>query len=730
MSAPNPTPDSGQALAFLHAVFDENVTRHLVAISEDGKLVVVRSFKSTNPIAICAWIDERQGKFNLYYSVNELKPGVVNRKATKDDISRAFYIHVDVDDAGALDRIRKFLPEPTVVVFSGGGYQAFWKLREPSTDLARVERINQQIARALGGDKCHNIDRIMRLPGTINVPNAKKRKAGRVPTLARVIEAETDWSRLYSLDDFDDPTPAAPAARVAATSGAIGPIDLDQLLPIAVSDALRALIERGDDPDRPAGTAEARFPSRSEAVWNVARELARAGCTIEQIAGVLLNPAYGISESILERRKPIDYALRQGRRANEALGSDWPDTTRGGKPRPTLRNTILAMRRMGLRFAYDQFRYRKTVRGVQIQEYQGDLSDDACAVLRHGIIEEYGFDPGKENSREAAQTLSVENPFHPIREYLDGLAWDRAPRIDLWMTTYMGAAASPLTNAIGRIALIAAVRRIRQPGTKFDNILVLESDQGTGKSTMIKIMAGAENFSDQDILTLDPKAQMEALEGVWLYEICELEGLSRADTAKVKAFASRAVDQGRPAYARFKEARPRQAILIGTTNDDKYLRDTTGNRRFWPVKVEKVSLDALIRDRDQLWAEAAYCEAKGESIVLAEDLWPLAQVEQELRLEDDPWLDALSNLDLNEGNVVGEFVRVSTADLLRLQLEIPQERQQQYQTKRLAAVMRKLGWQGPMLLKSSGGETFRGYQRPLKDENGNPARGFTIKPGY
>jgi integrase len=237
-----------------------------------------------------------------------LKPGVANRKATKADVSRALHIHVDVDDAGGLDRIRKSLPKPTAVVFSGGGYQAFWKLREPSTALTRVERVNLEIARGLGGDNCHNIDRIMRLPGTINVPNAKKRNAGRVPTLAYVIEAETDWPRLYTLDDFDDPTPGAPAQLAPTASGAIGPMGFEQLLPIVVSDALRTLIELGDDVDRLMGTAQARFPSRSEAVWSVACELAHAGCAVEQIAGVLLNPAYGISASILEKRKPITFS--------------------------------------------------------------------------------------------------------------------------------------------------------------------------------------------------------------------------------------------------------------------------------------------------------------------------------------------------------------------------------------------------------------------------------------
>jgi predicted P-loop ATPase len=192
-----------------------------------------------------------------------------------------------------------------------------------------------------------------------------------------------------------------------------------------------------------------------------------------------------------------------------------------------MRNAMLAMQRLELRFAHDLFRCRKTIEGVQIQEYQGNLSDDACSALRHMVIERFGFDPGKEPTRDAAETLAIENVFHPIRNYLDGLKWDGAARLDRWMTTYLGADDTPLNAAVGRIVLVAAVRRARQPGVKFDTILVLEGEQGAGKSRAINILAGSENFSDQNILTLDPKAQMELLEGVWIYELCELEGLSR-----------------------------------------------------------------------------------------------------------------------------------------------------------------------------------------------------------
>ena len=243
-------------------------------------------------------------------------------------------------------------------------------------------------------------------------------------------------------------------------------------------------------------------------------------------------------------------------------------------------------------------------------------------------------------------------------------------------------------------------------------MIVLEGGQGGGKSTAIRILAGEANFSDQEILSLDPKSQMEALEGVWLYEIAELEGLTRSDSTKVKAFLSRAVDQGRPAYARFKERRPSQSVFIGTTNDDKYLRDMTGNRRFWPVKVGTIDLEALVRDRDQLWAEAAYWEAKGESLVLPQELWPLAQKEQDARLEDDPWMDALVKITSANCDRVESFLRISSKVLLSDFLSTPTERQQQNHLKRLAGLMRKLGWEGPRPLRMADGSIERGYQRP------------------
>jgi predicted P-loop ATPase len=372
------------------------------------------------------------------------------------------------------------------------------------------------------------------------------------------------------------------------------------------------------------------------------------------------------------------------------------------------------MQRLELEFSSDEFRHRKFVQGQVLQEYQGELTDDRCSALRNLVLKRFGFDPGRDHTRDALNMLCLENPHHPIRDYLDKIKWDGTSRLSELLPRYFGAENTPLNAAIGRIMLIAAVRRVRKPGCKFDTIAVLEGMQGTGKSTALSILAGVENFSDNDLLARDPKAQMEALEGIWIYEICELEGLSRADTGRVKAFASRQTDRARPAYGRFREDRQRQCIFVGTTNEDKYLRDLTGNRRWWPVKTGAIDLDALTADRDQLWAEAAHWEAKGEYIVLAESLWADAAREQEARLEDDPWTETLATVE-TYGIVVtfDHYKRVKTKDLFGTVLNIPPGQQKQFQAKQLAGLMRKLGWEGPRLLRF-GGDSLRGYQKPIE----------------
>ncbi|WP_050996891.1 virulence-associated E family protein [Sinorhizobium fredii] len=699
-----PDGDTDEAVEFLERMYPDK-PRHLVAIPMKGHLEA-RTFLAHEDDEMRAWIDARQGEANLYFHVNLLRSGVANKKASKDHVSTAVFVHVDIDDPNAEERVFSFMPAPTVIVSSGGGFHCYWALKEPTDDLVRVEATNIAVAKALGGDNCYNIDRIMRLPGTVNIPNAKKQAHGRKPTLARIMKV--DWPLAYSLDDLpqgEGPEPAGPKGAVAQDPPIV-PVNLDEL-PLSVSSFTRTMIEVGDDPEDPRDGAAPRFRSRSEAVFRVACDLARAGCSEEVIAGVLINPAFGIARSILEKRKSVQYALRQARSGIAAVSNGWPDRDRQSHPRPTMRNTVIALRRLGFTFSHDLFRHRKVVNGSLLNEHAGEISDDACALLRAFVIEAFNFDPKPENVRDAVTQLCLEHTFHPIRQMLDSLTWDSTHRVDSWLIAYMGAEDTPLNRAIGRIMLVAAVRRVREPGVKFDTIVILEGKQGTGKSTALRILAGPGNHSDNELLTLDTKAQMEAMEGVWIYELSEMSGLNKSEVERMKAFASRDVDRARMSYGRFSEARGRQTIFIGTTNEHKYLKDRTGNRRFLPVKTDTIDLEALRRDRDQLLAEAATLEAQGESIVLLQELWAIATVEQEERLEDDPWQEKLAVV---RGKAAGDEVRVLTADLLGELLAIPIERQHNGHGKRLTALMRELGWE-PGKFKVAG-KTIRGFRRP------------------
>jgi predicted P-loop ATPase len=266
------------------------------------------------------------------------------------------------------------------------------------------------------------------------------------------------------------------------------------------------------------------------------------------------------------------------------------------------------------------------------------------------------------------------------------------------LATYLGAEKTPLNRAIGRLALIAAVRRVRQPGCKFDQIIVLEGPEGTGKSTAIEILAGKENFSDQTIIGLDDRQQQEAMRGVWLFEIADLAGMSKADVDKTKAFASRLSDRARPAYGRQRVELPRRCVFFATTNNETYLKSQTGNRRFWPVKTGKIDLEALRDDRDQLWAEAAQIEAQDASLKLPEALWSTAAAEQDRRRDQDPWDELLANVKgtvFNLPDGTGQEERISTADLFTLHLRLAADKCNDAAAKRLGYCMVRLGWEKP-----------------------------------
>ena len=352
--------------------------------------------------------------------------------------------------------------------------------------------------------------------------------------------------------------------------------------------------------------------------------------------------------------------------------------------------------------------------------------------IRQIVLRRFGFDPTSAYVFDAVKMRCLDHRFNPVRDYLDGLRWDGKPRLGSWLVDYCGARDTDLNREIGRKMLIAAVRRVRQPGCKFDYIVVLEGPQGVGKSTLLSKLAGEDNYSDAEIIGSDKREQQEAVQGVWIYEIAELQGLHKSDVIGIKVFASKTVDRARPAYARVREDRSRRCIFVGTTNENTYLRDETGNRRFWPVRIGRIDLVGIDRDRDQLWAEAAKVEATGEPLVISEHLWSAAAIVQRARMEVDPWQDLIetqltqfqrSKFGSRRG-VDGLFCcslddrgnpewRVSTYYILTTVLGMTKDRINNRDTKRLAAIMRDLGWSQPEDPIRIGNKTCRAYTKAV-----------------
>lgn len=242
--------------------------------------------------------------------------------------------------------------------------------------------------------------------------------------------------------------------------------------------------------------------------------------------------------------------------------------------------------------------------------------------------------------------------FHPVRDYLHGLEWDGEPRVDTWVANYLGGELTPYACATGAAFLIGLIARVMVPGCKLDTMIVVEGLQGRFKSTALDALTSPW-FADSR-LPIGDKDGMQMLAGVWLWEIGELAGLTKADVETVKAFLSSRSDRYRPSYAKYTIDVPRQTCFAGTTNASTYLQDETGGRRFNPLRTGAIDIAGLRRDRDQLWAEAVHRFKGGEKWWLDEGL---AAPEQASRFVVDEWQARIETyLRLRTSTTVGDIL--------------------------------------------------------------------------
>jgi putative DNA primase/helicase len=333
----------------------------------------------------------------------------------------------------------------------------------------------------------------------------------------------------------------------------------------------------------------------------------------------------------------------------------------------TKHKSSLSIPPIGNYLRFDQFAHR-ILWGRPAPWYKAspEWSDEDAIEFKHILSEQLALEFPIELIHEVASVCANRRAFHPVRDYLESCQWDGIARVDTWLSRYCGALDTEYSRYIGRKTLVAAVARVFSPGCKFDHVLTTEGAQGIGKSYMWEILASPW-FSDAP-LHIQDKSAIEIMRGKWVIELAEMDALSKYESQTIKGFLSRCEDRCRLAYERKAKNFPRQNIFVGSINPELtgWLKDRTGNRRYWPITVANISLKGLKKDKDVLWAEALKIFQQGE-ILFVEDskMQALMNAEVNSRMQEDPWFGLLEeHLHSNAGDYVeGANLVVMPVDL-------------------------------------------------------------------
>lgn len=328
-----------------------------------------------------------------------------------------------------------------------------------------------------------------------------------------------------------------------------------------------------------------------------------------------------------------------------------------------------------------------TVAGLGIPA--GEFADHHVLYVQQWLARHRGVEFAKGHTQDAIISAARKNWIHPLQDYLNSLGWDGVPRLSSWLTTYLGADRNDYTKAVGEWWAISAVARAMQPGCQVDHMLILEGRQGCGKSTAVRILGGQWFLGSLPDLKNAERAA-DALNGHWIIEMGELDAMRGSAMTRTKNFLTQPVDTYRAAYARFKETHKRSCVFIGTTNEANYLRDATGARRFWPVRVVSLNRKGLIKDRDQLWAEALYMYRNGAEWHPTAELVSLLKDEQDSRYEADPWEELIDRWLKDSSS--SEGVELTSGEIATKGLQMDASRYDHAVAARIGRCMQRLGY--------------------------------------
>jgi hypothetical protein len=377
--------------------------------------------------------------------------------------------------------------------------------------------------------------------------------------------------------------------------------------------------------------------------------------------------------------------------------ADWGRVmTERGKPVNNLSNAVVYLGRNLDSILPDLRHNLMTIR----DEWRGGPMDDSALALARMGLERRGLKTvGKELVVEATRLVAKRLQYHPICDDLRSRPHDGIERLDTWLVRHAGAEDTPYIRAVGRKFIIQMVARVMEAGCKADHTLVLSGPQGQNKSTACRILAGVDYFSDTlPSITGDRTDAIRHLQGKWLVELAELAPSRKSEAEDLKAFLSGAVDKVRLPYARLDERFARQCVFVGTTNEDQFLRDATGGRRFWPVEVGQViDIEALAEERDQIFAEAfAAYEAKEAWWLDREFEAEHARPVQDAARESDSWAEDVAAW---LAKPAGDFdcpsdvrTEVTLSDVMSGALGLTSGQQTMAAQKRAGNVLKDLGW--------------------------------------
>jgi predicted P-loop ATPase len=390
---------------------------------------------------------------------------------------------------------------------------------------------------------------------------------------------------------------------------------------------------------------------------------------------------------------------------------DWRDLlikNDKGVPRALLANAGIALRfapELVGRLHHNTFTLANHIRGevpwesLSVDRPWSDRDDVLCCEW----LQKEGIHVHPPTVSEVSRVVAAENPYHPVRDYLDSLKWDKKARLKKFVSEYLGADPSNYTYAIGQRFFISCVARIYQPGCKADCMPILEGRQGARKSTAIRELVPDPKWATDEIADIGSKDSSMQTMGIWLIEIAELDSMSRAEVSKIKAFLSRTTDRFRPPYGRSIIESARQCVFIGSVNNESYLRDETGGRRFWPIRCGTIQVDRITADRDQLWAEAVHRFRAGENWWLDSELLnEIAEEQQEERYVGDPWDPQIAEL-------IATRPTVSVREVLTA-LKIDPAKWTQADSNRIARCLRAKKW--TRYQERSGTDREWRYRRP------------------